>query len=147
MIRRPPRSTRTDTLFPYTTLFRSAYLIVGIGHTKRAYCESEESRLGAAPFPGHGLLRWCRHLQQRRLHKPATNRVERVLAREPAIALRPGQGEGVALVSAPVSHQQQGPLRVPKGFELRPVHDRQRKANCTPQTAKASGREREGKSV
>src|SRR3546814_13021205 len=26
MIRRPPRSTRTDTLFPYTTLFRSACL-------------------------------------------------------------------------------------------------------------------------
>src|SRR3546814_17383617 len=26
MIRRPPRSTRTDTLFPYTTLFRSAQL-------------------------------------------------------------------------------------------------------------------------
>src|SRR3546814_12654815 len=25
MIRRPPRSTRTDTLFPYTTLFRSDY--------------------------------------------------------------------------------------------------------------------------
>src|SRR3546814_17966173 len=24
MLRRPPRSTRTDTLFPYTTLFRSA---------------------------------------------------------------------------------------------------------------------------
>src|SRR3546814_4769005 len=26
MIRRPPRSTRTDTLFPYTTLFRSTAL-------------------------------------------------------------------------------------------------------------------------
>src|SRR3546814_8810088 len=26
MIRRPPRSTRTDTLFPYTTLFRSHHL-------------------------------------------------------------------------------------------------------------------------
>src|SRR3546814_12651827 len=26
MIRRPPRSTRTDTLFPYTTLFRSLML-------------------------------------------------------------------------------------------------------------------------
>src|SRR3546814_11702904 len=26
MIRRPPRSTRTDTLFPYTTLFRSRFL-------------------------------------------------------------------------------------------------------------------------
>src|SRR3546814_2016289 len=27
MIRRPPRSTRTDTLFPYTTLFRSAVFL------------------------------------------------------------------------------------------------------------------------
>src|SRR3546814_19019386 len=27
MIRRPPRSTRTDTLFPYTTLFRSRLLL------------------------------------------------------------------------------------------------------------------------
>src|SRR3546814_9866837 len=26
MIRRPPRSTRTDTLFPYTTLFRSGHV-------------------------------------------------------------------------------------------------------------------------
>src|SRR3546814_14034702 len=26
MLRRPPRSTRTDTLFPYTTLFRSTHL-------------------------------------------------------------------------------------------------------------------------
>src|SRR3546814_16567658 len=29
MIRRPPRSTRTDTLFPYTTLFRSRYRVTG----------------------------------------------------------------------------------------------------------------------
>src|SRR3546814_1770710 len=29
MIRRPPRSTRTDTLFPYTTLFRSASALQG----------------------------------------------------------------------------------------------------------------------
>src|SRR3546814_13681131 len=27
MIRRPPRSTRTDTLFPYTTLFRSPWFV------------------------------------------------------------------------------------------------------------------------
>src|SRR3546814_5054769 len=27
MIRRPPRSTRTDTLFPYTTLFRSVFVV------------------------------------------------------------------------------------------------------------------------
>src|SRR3546814_11908632 len=30
MIRRPPRSTRTDTLFPYTTLFRSDGRIVSV---------------------------------------------------------------------------------------------------------------------
>src|SRR3546814_6725947 len=29
MIRRPPRSTRTDTLFPYTTLFRSHVEVEG----------------------------------------------------------------------------------------------------------------------
>src|SRR3546814_4953378 len=29
MIRRPPRSTRTDTLFPYTTLFRSVSNLAG----------------------------------------------------------------------------------------------------------------------
>src|SRR3546814_1176933 len=31
MIRRPPISTRTDTLFPYTTLFRSALVLVLLG--------------------------------------------------------------------------------------------------------------------
>src|SRR3546814_15608716 len=30
MIRRPPRSTRTDTLFPYTTLFRSAGVLISL---------------------------------------------------------------------------------------------------------------------
>src|SRR3546814_4387896 len=30
MIRRPPRSTRTDTLFPYTTLFRSLHRCAGV---------------------------------------------------------------------------------------------------------------------
>src|SRR3546814_8195665 len=32
MIRRPPRSTRTDTLFPYTTLFRSELKKVDFSH-------------------------------------------------------------------------------------------------------------------
>src|SRR3546814_10355220 len=35
MIRRPPRSTRTDTLFPYTTLFRSARRIIWPTRTAR----------------------------------------------------------------------------------------------------------------
>src|SRR3546814_6678451 len=33
MIRRPPRSTRTDTLFPYTTLFRSCGVVVPNGES------------------------------------------------------------------------------------------------------------------
>src|SRR3546814_2168313 len=40
MSRRPPRSTRTDTLFPYTTLFRS---------TTRAHAASEIAEGGAYP--------------------------------------------------------------------------------------------------
>src|SRR3546814_7877481 len=36
MIRRPPRSTRTDTLFPYTTLFRSPRCVRSVlAHTRR----------------------------------------------------------------------------------------------------------------
>src|SRR3546814_17580512 len=42
MIRRPPRSTRTDTLFPYTTLFRSAF---GVEHGGRG---DADGRLAAA---------------------------------------------------------------------------------------------------
>src|SRR3546814_1839843 len=39
MIRRPPRSTRTDTLFPYTTLFRSVHGgTSGIGTTAISFC-------------------------------------------------------------------------------------------------------------
>src|SRR3546814_16284704 len=36
MIRRPPRSTRTDTLFPYTTLFRSGRGELRLGETAHA---------------------------------------------------------------------------------------------------------------
>src|SRR3546814_11433577 len=35
MIRRPPRSTRTDTLFPYTTLFRSEGAAPGLEEVER----------------------------------------------------------------------------------------------------------------
>src|SRR3546814_5085434 len=47
MIRRPPRSTRTDTLFPYTTLFRSTLrrcdIDTGVVAVQRAidHCEAE----------------------------------------------------------------------------------------------------------
>src|SRR3546814_11390759 len=37
MIRRPPRSTRTDTLFPYTTLFRSGGIDRVVGGGQRPH--------------------------------------------------------------------------------------------------------------
>src|SRR3546814_17183392 len=37
MIRRPPRSTRTDTLFPYTTLFRSEEIYIDITIDRKRY--------------------------------------------------------------------------------------------------------------
>src|SRR3546814_4859068 len=53
MIRRPPRSTRTDTLFPYTTLFRSpradellAFLQHDVGDLSRRRIDLEECALG-----------------------------------------------------------------------------------------------------
>src|SRR3546814_4056105 len=47
MIRRPPRSTRTDTLFPYTTLFRSSH-----------YTKWQSSRATASPTCPPTVTRW-----------------------------------------------------------------------------------------
>src|SRR3546814_2660538 len=47
MIRRPPRSTRTDTLFPYTTLFRSGP--DNEGHRAPARSRSGSRRLHRLP--------------------------------------------------------------------------------------------------
>src|SRR3546814_13644309 len=49
MIRRPPRSTRTDTLFPYTTLFRSPAELCQIGRAgKAAENEADALCIGSA---------------------------------------------------------------------------------------------------
>src|SRR3546814_17594273 len=49
MIRRPPRSTRTDTLFPYTTLFRSL-VSTDVGYSPEGIITFERLRLGAPQF-------------------------------------------------------------------------------------------------
>src|SRR3546814_6474863 len=48
-IRRPPRSTRTDTLFPYTTLFRSLHLQPVERRLVRQLGPAAASGAGAAP--------------------------------------------------------------------------------------------------
>src|SRR3546814_2501549 len=59
MTRRPPRSTRTDTLFPYTTLFRSALEHVGAVDPGGGDANQHLVRAGArrGPFDGHQYLR------------------------------------------------------------------------------------------
>src|SRR3546814_4389345 len=61
MIRRPPRSTRTDTLFPYTTLFRSvagheAELVVVDGNVSPIQQRNLEKALGAKVIDRTGLI-------------------------------------------------------------------------------------------
>src|SRR3546814_6008055 len=55
MIRRPPRSTRTDTLFPYTTLFRSARITASGPVARKASGEApmieERFRKSNTPSP------------------------------------------------------------------------------------------------
>src|SRR3546814_2474645 len=54
MVRRPPRSTRTDTLFPYTPLFRSGDLLLRLVAEERA-TGAGEVHLRPAVLPRAGL--------------------------------------------------------------------------------------------
>src|SRR3546814_8308720 len=55
MIRRPPRSTRTDTLFPYTTLFRSLFT----GLLKRGDALRGFVAVGKSGATGFGSVMLC----------------------------------------------------------------------------------------
>src|SRR3546814_2771137 len=64
MIRRPPRSTRTDTLFPYTTLFRSdgvpgaARPVASCAADAGGHCGADEKRRWPARVPPTGAALW-----------------------------------------------------------------------------------------
>src|SRR3546814_14797237 len=78
MIRRPPRSTRTDTLFPYTTLFRSTLHRVLKAAAELQYLPQAELYAAMAPPPMRLLFilpdrssrflwmlgEWVRHSQE-----------------------------------------------------------------------------------
>src|SRR3546814_18045106 len=69
MMRRPPRSTRTDTLFPYTTLFRSSRIIRILGGralppvssgwlgNEVAACTGSPNNVVSAAMPATPMLR------------------------------------------------------------------------------------------
>src|SRR3546814_18102521 len=57
MIRRPPRSTRPDTLFPYTTLFRSIAPVPLRGHAVIAFAQKVDRDPVVRDQPKRGRLR------------------------------------------------------------------------------------------
>src|SRR3546814_8160287 len=77
MIRRPPRSTRTDTLFPYTTLFRSqdhaAEAAGGTDRGGRGQAHGAAGRAGRAAGAGPG---------RRGIQQPAGLRAARARSEE-----------------------------------------------------------------
>src|SRR3546814_7495023 len=83
MIRRPPRSTRTDTLFPYTTLFRSRLRGFGgerVGEDERGEC----ARVGAVADPARDAARQFDALHQRRRARPGRDQIVIALGRSGA---------------------------------------------------------------
>src|SRR3546814_3951208 len=56
MIRRPPRSTRTDTLLPYTTLFRSGEVLQHRHQAHDRTDDAERRRIDAHALPDLGTL-------------------------------------------------------------------------------------------
>src|SRR3546814_6139228 len=66
MIRRPPRSTRTDTLFPYTTLFRSEQY-----RFRGGLLRCNTSRPPPDPLSRPEMPAFCDRIRKRRMHHPA----------------------------------------------------------------------------
>src|SRR3546814_8153733 len=62
MIRRPPRSTRTDTLFPYTTLFRSVDRDAAVGLHHRLFGRGRIAAVGDRRRPH---VRWAAPAERR----------------------------------------------------------------------------------
>src|SRR3546814_6730805 len=75
MIRRPPRSTRTDTLFPYTTLFRSA----GAGKSAGRKADAPRQQPGrSSPAGRRRARRRAAHRdRERQLWRPPRDHRER----------------------------------------------------------------------
>src|SRR3546814_5584826 len=120
MIRRPPRSTRTDTLFPYTTLFRSPDMVLGalaIGQSvnyqrqisyTRAH-EQEADRIGiqtmaAAGFDPEGMASFFGKLQQQaRLYG---NGVPEILLTHPLSTNRMAEARARAAELGPIRSEE-----------------------------------------
>src|SRR3546814_10384631 len=94
MIRRPPTSTRTDTLFPYTTLFRS---LIGLGQRslQRFGLRRGRQRQRAQRQAGEPAMAAKERNLLESLHgpgQPETGGDRRLQKRKPVGAAKPGSG-------------------------------------------------------
>src|SRR3546814_1924835 len=74
MLRRPPRSTRTYTLFPYTTLFRSHRRASGAMAILSSACPLCAACARAAETAGKRVLAWFQQRPPPPLRRPPANR-------------------------------------------------------------------------
>src|SRR3546814_1462806 len=112
MIRRPPRTTRTDTLFPYTTLFRSrpeqaeAALAAALSGADSKPA-GRVSLVGAGPGdPGLVTLKAQRRLQEADviLYDALVDLAILKLARRDAALIATGKRDGQPCVAQPAIH-------------------------------------------
>src|SRR3546814_19483588 len=100
MIRRPPRSTRTDTLFPYTTLFRSTADEAGQQHHRQDIGQRlDELHRDRPDDRPHHALQADRHGIEEAEHQAGQHRRPRT----PLAAEEPGPRD-VALPAGHLSH-------------------------------------------
>src|SRR3546814_16306193 len=118
MIRRPPRSTRTDTLFPYTTLFRSLQLPALFGGRGRPLRRAGPPRSGPWQV---GVARVAPGAADGRgvpLHDPRAvgpHRVQRILVHGDGVRrLAVDDGRGRSAAASGVGHRSEE-RRVGKG--------------------------------
>src|SRR3546814_19272029 len=113
MLRRPPRSTRTDSLFPYTTLFRSAFYGGAAGHERfRIHPLHDVLAIGTGTGRidiGHGSI------ERSQPFGGFGHVVSVAHGHDPAIVDHPETGGA--------------------NFDLRSAHGRYRRGSCTPSLA------------
>src|SRR3546814_12133961 len=104
MIRRPPRATRTDSLFPYTTLFRSPGAAADRWARGGAGCDDDERRGGGLDRAGADLAepaRLPRHRRAARIDRARRRAVRAMVVRgrrgpgQPALVHDPGDWTSV----------------------------------------------------
>src|SRR3546814_20812044 len=121
MIRRPPRSTRTDTLFPYATLFRSTAQDLWPPPGERRRDEADGGALWSLCHRRHDQCDLAQVDGARRADRRGSDRADRRTRRQ-------GAGEGQEKGRA----EEEGP-----GDDESPG----------PENGRAAGREREGQDV